>query len=445
MAALPDFARLIRRAGVVGAGGAGFPSYVKASSRADTVIVNAAECEPLLQKDQEILAHFCPDVIRGLELLVAATGASRGIVAIKRKHRELIEVLEKTITGRAALSIHLLEDYYPAGDEFCQVFDVTGRLIPMGGIPIQVGVVVNNVETVYNMAMAERTPVVDTFLTVTGAVRKPCTLRLPIGVSAAEAVALAGGPKAKDVVALDGGAMMGKVVEDLSAPLTKTSGGLIILPREHKLVWRKSAGRRSFDRAGKSACDQCSLCTELCPRYLLGYDIQPHKVMRSLLFSASDRKAWSQWALLCCECRLCSLFSCPENLNPGDICGFTKGDLAAEQNNWKSSPLNRAQAPRAHPIRPWRKVPVSQLKSRLGLEDYEAEAPLSLEPYAPKVVRIPLKQHVGAAASPVVKAGQAVRRGELIGDVPEDQLGVPVHASIDGTVTAVKDFVEITA
>ncbi|MDD5627642.1 MAG: SLBB domain-containing protein [Elusimicrobia bacterium] len=445
MAPRSEFARLVRRAGVVGAGGAGFPSYVKVSSPAETVIVNAAECEPLLQKDQEILAHFAPEVVSGLEAVVAATGASRGVIAIKEKHAELVALLEKAVAGKKALGVHRLGDYYPAGDEFCQVYEVTGRLIPMGGIPLQVGVVVNNVETLYNMARAGSTPVVDTFLTVTGAVKSPCTMRVPVGTSMAEAVALAGGATVKDPVVLDGGAMMGKVAEDFSAPLTKTSGGLIVLPREHPLVRRKSAGRAAFDRAGKSTCDQCTLCTELCPRYLLGYDIQPHKVMRSLLFSAPDRKPWSHWALLCCECRLCSLFACPENLNPGDICGFTKGDLAAQKVNWKSSPLNRGQAPKAHPIRPWRQIPVSQLKSRLGLEDYEAEAPLRQEPYAPALVRIPLKQHVGVPARPVVKTGQAVERGDLIGDLPEDQLGAPVHASISGQVTAVTDFVEITA
>jgi len=444
MPSWPEFARLIRRAGVVGAGGAGFPSYVKAASRAETVIVNAAECEPLLQKDQELLAHFAPDVVRGLELLVAATGASRGVIAIKEKHADLVKLLVAAVAGKPALGVHRLDDYYPAGDEYCQVFEVTGKLIPMGAVPIQVGVVVNNVETIYNMARAQTTPVVDTFLTVTGAVKSPRTLRLPVGVSIREAVALAGGAAVKDPVALDGGAMMGRVVADFSAPLTKTSGGLIILPREHPLVRRKAAGRPACDRAGKSACDQCTLCTELCPRYLLGYDIQPHKVMRSLLFSAADRKPWSQWALLCCECKLCSLFACPENLNPGDICAFTKGDLAAQKVSWKNSPLNRGQAPRVHPLRPWRKIPVSQLKSRLGLEDYEAAAPLRHEPYAPELVRIPFQQHAGVPAQPLVKVGQTVKRGDMIGDVPEDQLGVPVHASIDGRVTAVKDFVEIT-
>ncbi|MDP3544355.1 MAG: SLBB domain-containing protein, partial [Elusimicrobiota bacterium] len=190
---LNDFARLIREAGVVGAGGAGFPSYVKAASKADTVIVNAAECEPLLQKDQELLARHTEEVLEGLALLMGSTGAARGVVAIKDKHPELIAGVESAIKGRPGLEVKRLRDVYPAGDEYCLVYEVTGRLIPAGGIPIQVGVVVNNVETLYNMARAASTPVVDTWFTVAGAVRRPCTVKVPIGTSYAEALALAGG------------------------------------------------------------------------------------------------------------------------------------------------------------------------------------------------------------------------------------------------------------
>jgi len=234
-AALNEFASRIRRAGVVGAGGAGFPSYVKASSKAGTVIVNGAECEPLLQKDQEILEHFTDEVLEGLRLLMRSTGASRGVLAVKEKHRKLIDKLEAAVKGEKALSVKRLGDYYPAGDEYCLVYEVTGKLIPPGGIPIQVGAVVNNVETLLNMARADKTPVTHTFLTVTGAVKKPCSLRLPLGTSMSEAVNLAGGATVKDPAAMDGGAMMGRVVTDFSQPLTKTSGGLIVLPRSHAL------------------------------------------------------------------------------------------------------------------------------------------------------------------------------------------------------------------
>ncbi|MDD5658158.1 MAG: SLBB domain-containing protein [Elusimicrobia bacterium] len=440
-----SLAETIRRAGVVGAGGAGFPAYVKASARADTVIINAAECEPLLQKDREILAHFAPDVARGLRLLVEAVGAKRGVIAVKAKHADLAALVERALAGQSGLSVHRLDDYYPAGDEFCQVFEVAGRLIPPGGLPIQVGVVVNNVETAYNIARASASPVVDTFLTVAGAVKSPRTLRLPIGTPLSQALDLAGGAAVKDFAVLEGGAMMGRLAEDLSRPLTKTSAGLIVLPKEHPLVRRKAAGRPARERRGRSACDQCCLCTELCPRYLLGYPVQPHKVMRGLLFAAPERRAWSPWGLLCSECKLCSLFSCPEELDPGDVCAGVKADFCAQARGGKDSPLTAGAEPRPHPVRPWRKIPTAQLKERLGLTRYEAEAPLRQEPYAPPVVRILLKQHAGAPARPVVSVGRPVHRGELIADVAPDELGVPLHASIDGRVTAIEDFVEISA
>ena len=441
--ALNDFARIIREAGVVGAGGAGFPSYVKAASKADTVIVNAAECEPLLQKDQELLARHPEEVLEGLGRLMAATGAARGVVAIKDKHSELISQVKAAIAGLPGVEVKILRDVYPAGDEYCLVYEVTGRLIPPGGIPIQVGVVVNNVETLYNMGRAAQSPVVDTWFTVTGAVKRPCTVKVPIGTSYADALALAGGAGVPEYGALDGGAMMGKVLASFDHPATKTSGGLIVLPSSHALLARKAAERSQDERVGKSVCDQCSLCTELCPRYLLGYDIQPHKVMRGLLFSRADRKTWNEWALLCCECQLCTLYSCPENLAPGKICVSAKKDLAENKIGWKNAALNSGKAPKAHPVREYRLVPTGQLMARLGLADYKADAPLLEREFLPERVRIPLKQHVGVPATALVKAGQKVRRGEKIGDVPADQLGVPVHASIDGVVKAVTDCVEI--
>ncbi|MDD5303666.1 MAG: SLBB domain-containing protein [Elusimicrobia bacterium] len=440
---LSGFARLIREAGVVGAGGAGFPSYVKASSRADTVIVNGAECEPLLQKDQELLARHTGEVLEGLALLMRSTGASRGVVAIKEKHRELLALVEAAVSGRPGVEVKRLRDVYPAGDEYCLVYEVTGRLIPPGGIPIQVGAVVNNVETLYNMGRAAKTPVVDTFFTVAGAVKRPCTVKVPIGTSYADALALAGGATVADFGVLDGGAMMGRLLDGLERPATKTSGGLIVLPKSHALLGRKGAPRAQDERVGKSACDQCSLCTELCPRYLLGYDIQPHKVMRGLLFSRADRKTWNEWALMCCECQLCTLYSCPENLAPGKICVSAKKDLAENKIVWKNSALNTGKAPKAHPVREYRLVPTGQLIARLGLAEYQADAPLLEGEFSPGSVRIPLKQHVGVPATALVTVGQTVRRGDKIGDVPADQLGVPVHASIDGVVTAVTDAVEI--
>ena len=441
-----EFSRNLRTAGIVGAGGAGFPSYVKAQGKAEFALVNAAECEPLLKKDQKILEYFPEKVFDGLELLMKAVGASRGIIGIKKKHEKLIPRLEEIAKSRKNISVLKMGDYYPAGDEQCLVYEATGRVVPPGGIPLEVGCVVCNVETLYNAAFAPR-PVTETFITINGAVKKPATFRVPVGITWREAVDLCGGFTVKDPAYSDGGPMMGKVQTDFDLPVVKASAGIIVLPKDHPLLVKKAQGRPTFTRIGRSACDQCSYCTEFCPRYLLGHNVQPHRVMRTMLFSGGpERKLHSQYGLLCCECSLCSLYACPENLNPREACVAAKADLREQKMGFKNSQLNTGKKPEVHPVRDFRKVPVSKLVKRLGLTDYNKDAPWSDEVYKPSRVRLLMSQHIGAPCVPSVKEGQRVEKGAVGGDVPADKLGCPVHASISGTVTKVNEkYVEIVA
>ncbi|MBO7707281.1 MAG: hypothetical protein J6S42_01205, partial [Thermoguttaceae bacterium] len=158
-------------AGVVGAGGAGFPTHVKLSGKADTVVINAAECEPLLHKDKEIILRYGESVVEGLARGMELTGASRGVVGIKRKYKHVIDSLQPKL--RRGMEIVPLDDAYPAGDEFVLVYKTLGRVIPPGGIPLAVGAVVMNVETAYNVARTGKSPVVEKFVSVAGAVRRP--------------------------------------------------------------------------------------------------------------------------------------------------------------------------------------------------------------------------------------------------------------------------------
>lgn len=441
-----EFSRNLRAAGVVGAGGAGFPSYVKAQGRAEYALVNAAECEPLLKKDQKILEYFPEKVFDGLDLLMRAVGASKGVLGIKKKHEGIIPRLEAMAKARKNVSILKMGDYYPAGDEQCLVFEATGRAVPPGGIPLDVGCVVSNVETLYNAASAPR-PVTETFITINGCVRKPATFRVPVGITWREAAEICGGFTVSDPAYIDGGPMMGKVRTDFDLPVMKASAGIIVLPKDHPLIVKKAQSRPVFSRIGRSVCDQCSFCTEFCPRYLLGHDVQPHRVMRTMLFSGGpEHKLHSQFGLLCCECSLCSLYSCPEGLNPREACVAAKSDLREQKIGFKDSRLNTGRKPQAHPVRDYRKVPVSKLVRRLGLEDYNKAAPWDDAVYKPAKVRILMSQHIGAPCSPAVKEGQKVEKGALVGEVPADKLGCPVHASISGTVRKVNEkYVEIYA
>ncbi len=442
----PEFSARLKDAGVVGAGGAGFPTYIKAQSRAQYVLVNAAECEPLLKKDQKLLELFPEKIFDGLELMMRSVGASAGIIGIKKKHEHLIKRLERIAETRKNVSVAPLGDYYPAGDEQCLVYDITGRVVPMGGLPIDIGCVVCNVETLYNAALSDKTPVTEKYITIAGAVKRPCTIKVPVGITYAEAVEIAGGLKIRYAAGIDGGPMMGRVITDFGTLINKSSGGIIVLPRDHSLIVKKAQSRPVFSRIGRSVCDQCSFCTELCPRYLLGHTIQPHRAMRSLMFAGGGRKLHSEYALLCCECSLCSLYACPEGLNPREVCVASKADLREMKTGFKNSALNKGLSAAPHPVREERKVPVSKLIKRLGLEDYNTDAPYLEHNYKPSRVRIALSQHIGVPCSPAVSVGDRVKKGCVVGSVPADKMGAPVHASIDGQVLKVNEkYIEIIA
>ena len=226
----------IAACGVVGAGGAGFPTHVKLAAEAKLVILNAAECEPLLHKDKEMLRAYPDTVLAGLEHARRLVGAGASVVGIKGKYQDVIAGLRPKL--HAKMTIHELHDSYPTGDEFILVYDVTGRIIPPGKLPLVVGCVVTNVETAYNLARG--VPVTEKFLTVAGAVKDPVTIRVPVGISFREAIDLAGGATVPNPAVLIGGVMMGRLAADLDQPITKTTGGLIVLPGEHRLIQRYS-------------------------------------------------------------------------------------------------------------------------------------------------------------------------------------------------------------
>ena len=429
----------IAEAGVVGAGGAGFPTHVKLAGRADTVLINAAECEPLLHKDKEVLREHAEAVLEGLATAMERVGAERGFVGIKEKYTDVIEILRPHLAK--GMSVAPLRDAYPAGDEFILVYDVLGRVIPPGGIPLNVGAVVMNVETAVNVAVAATRPVTEKFVSVAGAVAQPMTLRVPVGAPLSACVAAAGGATIPDANYVVGGAMMGYLEDNHDAPVAKTTGAVIVLPNEHVVVRRRRQSWRQITRIGRSACDQCSFCTELCPRYLLGHPIEPHRAMRSLGFNLVGGANVAGTAF-CCVCNLCSLYSCPEDLDPKEVCAENKRRLAGESARWKDPPFNPSR-PARHMRN--RKAPMKRLIQKLGLAGFANVGPMCAEPVEARIVEIPLKQHIGVPCEAVVTVGKRVSAGDVVGRRPvkdgKPALGAPVHASIAGTISAVENSV----
>ncbi len=423
----------IREAGVVGAGGGGFPAYKKLDANVEHVIANGVECEPLLYKDREVMIQDADKLIAGLVIVKEITNADKVTIAIKRKNSDLKNILGES-AKKYGMDIFIMENVYPAGDEYILVYDVTGKRIPPGGIPLQVGCIVENVETLVNIANAvSGVPVTEKYLTVSGAVKEAVTLKVPVGTSYKKCLELAGGSNVNEFSILTGGVMMGGVTTDLSLSVSKTLSGLIILPNDHSLVLRKTEPPEVYNKIGHSACDQCTFCTQLCPRYILGYPIQPHLVMRSLQMTGDEKERMSYWAEACCECNVCTLFACPEKLDPKNICADTKKKLKEEKKGFSKSELEVVFTG-VNPMRSGREIPISILYQRLGIKKYDRKAHFVNQGKMISEVKIKLNNHFGENGVPCVKVGDTVSKGQLIGKVNEEALGTPFHSSIDGQV-----------
>jgi Na+-translocating ferredoxin:NAD+ oxidoreductase RnfC subunit len=432
-----DIAQMIRGAGVVGAGGAGFPTHVKINAASpECVIANGAECEPLLRVDRQVMEFHAGAVVEGLRLVMSHTKARRGVIALKEHYGGAIEALRRELSGSDDIGLHMMRSYYPAGDEQQLAYDICGRVVPTGGIPLDVGAVVLNVSTLTHIVDgAGNIPVTEKYVTVGGAVRRPATVKAPIGTSMNVLLAAGGGVTEKCGFII-GGPCMGRVVSDLDIPVIKTTGGIIAIPEGHPLLRAKN-DHLSLQLI-KAVCCQCSMCTQMCPRNALGLRVEPHKAMRSLA-QGVDLLGYPNGIFSCCDCGMCTYYACNFGLKPSKVMGRLKAEL--QKAGVKPKKEVYASPDRGLELK---KLPTSRLIRRMGVGKYDVAAPMDDRPIETDVVRIPLKMHIGSPSKPVVSVGQKTRKGDLIADIPEGALGARIHASIDGTVTEVTgEYVEI--
>lgn len=436
-----DITRAVQAAGVVGAGGGGFPTHIKLESRVDTVIANGSECEPLLASDKILLKEKPHLVVEGLKHAMKATGAGTGYIAVKAHYREAIAALERELPGDGSVLLHLLDNYYPAGDEFLTVYDVVSRVIPEGGLPLHVGVLVNNVLSLAQVAQAvDGKPVTERPVTIAGSVNRPQVITVPVGTTYRDLLELAGGTVLATDVLLDGGPVMGRVVEDLDRGIAKTCGGVVALPEDHFIMRIKNTTVSQMVKKSRAACCQCIRCTDLCPRNLVGHAIYPHMTMRTIDYNMSEPTDHITSAFLCSQCGVCELVACDfMQLSPRKI-------YAEYQKLLKSRGIKNPHRNRDVSVLPeleYRKVPMPTVIKKLDLTDYEQAVPFTGYKEVERV-RIPLNGHAGSPARPTVSPGNKVKRGDIVGEPPPDQAGAVCHASIEGRVTDIApEWIEI--
>ena len=297
-----EIIKIIREAGIVGLGGAGFPTHVKLSpppeKKIDTVIVNGCECEPYLTTDNRVMIEEASRIIIGLQIIITVIKNSaedvRGIIAVEDNKPEAIAALQKCC-GDTGIEVAVVKTKYPQGCEKQLVSAITKREVPSGGIPIDVGCVVNNVDTVIaiHRAIFRGRPLMRKIVTLTGgALANPGNYKARIGTKLSDLVEMAGGFKTTPAKIVVGGPMMGVAIFDTDVPIVKTTSGVLFLTEEEAYIPKEQN------------CIRCGRCVENCPSGLI-----PTELNADIL--KEDGEAFVRHnGLDCIECGSCS-YICP--------------------------------------------------------------------------------------------------------------------------------------
>ena len=305
---------IVRDRGIVGLGGATFPTAVKlappAEKHVDTLILNGAECEPYLTSDHRLMVEHAAQVIDGMLLEAKILNATKLLVGIEDNKPDAVAAMRQAAEGKN-IEVVALPTRYPQGGEKQLIFALTGRRVPNGALPADVQTVVSNVSTAYavSLAVRENKPLIDRVVTVAGRVKKPANLRVRIGTPLYDLVEACGGFEDGVRKVVLGGPMMGMAISSLNIPVTKSTGGLLAFGEEGV-------------HAQESPCIRCGRCVEACPMRLVPTRIDAY----------ARRSQWEECSKLgamnCMECGACT-FVCPAKRELTQSCRMAKMGIRA--------------------------------------------------------------------------------------------------------------------
>ena len=292
---MKELSSILQQNGIVGAGGAGFPTYAKLDERAETIILNCAECEPYLTSDYRQMLERSEEIVGGLKVILHIFDKAKGLICIEDNKPEAIAKMQEAVKDEDRIEVKVLKTKYPQGGERTLISAATGRKIYSAKLPADAGCIVDNVSTVIAIyrAVCKQTPLITRVVTLTGeAFNTPINVDVRIGCSHAELVEEGDGFKEEPKKIISGGPMMGFAMFDYHVPVTKTTSALLVLTKDE------------VSRSRSTACINCGRCVSECPEHLL-----PTK----LATFAEHRKeeAFVKYnGMECCECGCCS-YVCP--------------------------------------------------------------------------------------------------------------------------------------
>ena len=294
-----EIVSVVREAGIVGMGGAAFPTYAKINSalgKVDKIIINCAECEPFITANHRLLLEHPASVINGIKILLKALGVHTAWIAVEDNKPDAIETLEELTESSKMIEVKVMKTKYPQGDERQLIYALTGQEIPAGKLPADVGCVIFNAETcaaVYK-AFAHGMPSVSRVVTVDGdCVRRPKNLLVPVGTPVGDLVEFCGGLSRQPTRLISGGPMMGTAQWDTAMPITKSTSAV--------LLFSERFGKK---KVKAPSCIHCGRCVNHCPMHLMPMYIAQFSQAGDLV------RAEEYGAMSCVECGSCS-YNCP--------------------------------------------------------------------------------------------------------------------------------------
>lgn len=305
----------VGEAGIVGLGGATFPSHVKLmppkGTKAEVLVVNGVECEPYLTSDHRLMLEHGEEMLIGIEILKKALGIQKAIIGIENNKKNAIDHLKKLASQFSGTEIQPLKVQYPQGGEKQLIKAATGREVPSGALPIAVGAVVQNVGTCFAVyeAIQKNKPLIERVITITGkSVSKPSNFLARVGMPLSSLLEKAGGMPEDTGKVISGGPMMGKSLNTVDVPMAKGSSGLLLLPSEES------------QRKDMKPCIRCAKCVSVCPMGLEPF----------LLMTTGQKRLWERAededVMDCIECGSCS-YTCPSDRPLLDYIRLSKGTV----------------------------------------------------------------------------------------------------------------------
>lgn len=426
-----NFVETIRAAGAACAEGT-LPVLLEPEDALSCVILKAASGEPLVETES-CLCRIQPErVVKAVCAIAENTGAKRTVIAVREDDEKAMRALQKAIQDtKAPAEIFKMEAIYPFDDELVLTYLITGKSVPERGTPHDAHCAVITASEALDILNAlEETPVTERYLTVLGAIQKPLLLKAPIGARLSACIKAAGA--IGDAALIVGGPMRGRVLTTPSAieaaVVTRRTETLIVLPKDHPLIKKARLPMDTAMKRARSACEQCRLCTEFCPRYGLGQNMRPNLIMRNLRREKelSETKEYREAfgdAVNCCFCGLCDVV-CPMGLQPRRINAYCLGGL--KKRGYKV-PRQMEPVPREKAGG----LDTKRLENRLGLSEYGGFHDFTYRELTAGEVSISFLQRAHRPAQPLKHMGDVVSKGELIA---LDGFCAGIHASIGGTI-----------